>query len=127
MISLLLFYEPIIGSSWAMHSCMFLSPVDVLLGQSAIFGLALASVALLGLVGGADSPPIFFLVCPSRLDVCPIVGLFILKRCTSNTLAFQKNLEYSAPFLRVPLLIFGVRRIPEEDLKFPEIFLTVSA
>ena len=31
-----------------MHSCMFLSRADVFLGQSTAFGLALSSLALLG-------------------------------------------------------------------------------
>ena len=51
----------------------------------------------------------------------PIVGVFIFTRFVSKTLVFQKSLEDSAPFLRVPLLIFDVQSFPEETLKLPEI------
>ena len=60
MIYLLLFWKPIRVSSGAMHSCIFLSLINVSLGRSSIFGLAIASAALLR-VGrwGGFSPHIF--------------------------------------------------------------------
>ena len=44
--------------------------------------------------------------CVQRSWQLPSLGLFIFKSCVSNTLAFQKNLEYYALFLRAPLWFF---------------------
>ena len=53
------------------------------------------------------------------------VGIFKI-RCAFNTLEFRKNIEESAPFLRVLLFIFNVWRFLEEAPKLSANFMTVS-
>ena len=48
------------------------------------------------------------------------------KRCITNTLDFQIKLEDCAPLFRVPLSIIDVRHLPEEALKLPANFLSLS-
>ena len=42
-------------------------------------------------------------------------------------LPFRENIEDPTPFLMAVLLVFDVWRFPQEALKFPDNFLTVSA
>ena len=86
--------------------------------------LRLPALTYSGLVDQAASPPIFFLVCLSRLYICLFWVFF--SRCISSTLYFWRNLEESAPFLRVPPSIFGVWCFLEEALKSLRKILAVS-
>ena len=123
MIYLLLFYKHIIGSSGAMHLCMFSSTVDASLRWFEIFGLALASASLIGIGrrGGFSShiiPNMYI-----RVGYLTSLGLFIFTRWIYNTLEFWRKLEDYALLLEVLLLIFDVRRFLEEAPKLSEKFL----
>ena len=123
MIYLLLFYKHIIGSSGAMHLCMFSSTVDASLRWFEIFGLALASASLIGIGrrGGFSShiiPDMSIMV-----GYLTSLGLFIFTGWIYNTLEFWRKLEDYALLLEVLLLIFDVRRFLEEAPKLSENFL----
>ena len=60
-INLLIFYKPIQVSYGAMRLCMFLSTVNVLLGQSAYIIIRLSAHHFLGSVIEADAPSVCFL------------------------------------------------------------------
>ena len=103
MIYLLIFYKPIRGSSGVTHSCIILSPVDASLGWSGIFGLALASAALLEVGRRGVFYSHIFPDVSITVGCLPSLGLFIFTGCISNTLAFRRDIYDSAPFLRVTL------------------------
>ena len=69
----------------------------------------------------ADSPPLKFLpaICSGR----NLPTKFFFARCIPATLTFWRNLEESAPMLRVPLSVFDVLHFPEKAPKFPVSFI----
>ena len=77
---MLLFYKPIRGSSGAMHSCMFLSMVDTLLGRFAYFIFHLSARPFLGSVGKVDPPTVCFL---PRQAWSASAHVFFFTRCIS--------------------------------------------
>ena len=101
MIYLLLFYKPIRGSSGGMHSCMFLSPVDLLFRQSTYLSCACQRGTSWGWLVEAASPPIFLLMCPSRLDIWTVWFCLFLKFVFTKPWPFGK-------ILRTPLRYWGL-------------------
>ena len=71
-----------------MHYYMFLSLIGGLLGWSDIFGLALASTALLGVGRRCELSSYIFPYVSITVGYLPSVGLFIFTRYVSNILAF---------------------------------------
>ena len=97
-------YKPVIGSLGAMQIFTFLSPVDASLRWSTIFGLALASTAVLGIGQRSGLSYHIILICPSRLAIFP-VSVFNFYKVRFQNLGLLKNLEDFAPFLGVALSI----------------------
>ena len=60
----------------------------------------------LRLVVETDYPPITFTLAFWHGCRLSIIGIFVLQGTWSNTLAFWKNIEVSAPFLRVSIQFF---------------------
>ena len=60
---------------------------------------------------------LYRLSCILSISIFPVMRYFIFTRCVSNTLDFWKNIEDSAPFLRVPLSIIDVQRFLGEAPK----------
>ena len=115
---MLLFYKPIRGSSGAMHSCMFLSMVDTLLGRFAYFIFHLSARPFLGSVGKVDPPTVCFL---PRQAWSASAHVFLFYKVYLSTFYIclywllshvrsRQSLEGSALFFRV-LIFFDVSNI----------------
>ena len=102
--------SPVDTSSYGLYICLFL-----------------VSKALLGFGWRCGFSYHIFPDVSITVGYIPSLSLFIFISCVSNTLDFRRNIEESTPFLRAPLYIFDVWRFPEEALKLPETFLTLSA
>ena len=81
--------------------------------------------SLLVLVSEVDYLLIVFISSLWSVQHLPI-RVILFASCIPNTLAFWINIEDPALFLRVPLSIFSVRFFPEEALKLPAKFLSLS-
>ena len=112
-----------------MHSCIFLYPVDASLGRSAIFGLALASAALLRVDQRGRFSSNIFPGVSITVGYLPYVGIIYFYKVLFQYLDLCNNIKYYYPLLRVPLSIFDVWHFPEEAPKFLEnsISLSISA
>ena len=124
LIYLLLFYKPNQGPSGSIHSWIFNHRSTCRSDGLHNLVLRLSVRTYLGLFSEVSYPPIQFMV--SITVVFFSLGLFWFTSCIPNTLAFWINIEDPALFLRVPLSIFSVRFFPEEALKLPAKFLSLS-
>ena len=89
---------------WGHALVHFLSPGDVSLQWSALFSLCL-SVRPFGLMTRRFLLPLILLF-PAQLSSYNWCSFIVLQDMLSKTLDFQKNIEASAPLLRVPLRWF---------------------
>ena len=83
----------------------FWSPVDVSLGRSALFGLELASTALLGVSRQGDLSYHIVYIPPSGTTGIYPLDLFCVTKCIPKTLDFRRKPGEYALFLRVLLSI----------------------
>ena len=97
-IYMLLFYEPIQGSSGVMRSCMFLSTVDASIWRSTFIIFRLSEKPFSGLVGKAAPPTVILLPRQAKLYFRPL--LFTFTSCISKPWPFEKT-------LRIPLRSWG--------------------
>ena len=111
----------------AMHSCMFLSPVGVSFGRSTYLSCACQRRTSRGWLARRLLFPYFYW-CVHHGWLSDQFGFFIFKSCVYKTLAFWKNIEDSATFLRVTLSIFDVfvRHFSMEAPKLSDNFLSLS-
>ena len=100
--------------------------VDASFRRYASFDFCLLARIFLDFVGEASYPPIVILICLSQLEYS-LCWYFYFRRCISNTLDIHKNVEDSAPFLRVPLLIFLCVQLFQRIMKLSSDSLSISA
>ena len=86
-------YKPIVGSSGAMHSYMFLFTVNTSLGRSTIFGLAISSAALINVSQQVGFSSHIFPGMYITVDYLPYLGLYILHGVFPKPWPFRKILR----------------------------------